>query len=308
MRTLGGGYSGVGSLTSYLKFNAEGTKSVKYNATYRGLIDGGTEYTYNATDGSLTPPADTSTNKKFLIKADNAYILQNEGDKFSRTSGSGLEGTFTSSGTTLTLTSGGGLTVTVTSDAGTTRYTGTYTITGGYRLNLSASSRSYSSYSGTSYYPASALYADYSASALYADSHLYLIDNVAYAKASELPAMLSSGPFPIIISAENGCTVGIGINNRDTYTYDSRYGNYYYEANENDTITLKIRATNIQDGYRLDVVVKDSAGTTVALEEPYHDYYYDYDYYYDFTMPASAVAVSVTYKETLNNSGNEQTQ
>ena len=291
-------YSGRGSLTSYFKFNAEGTKSVKYNATYRGLIDGGTEYTYNATDGSLTPPADTSTNKKFLIKADNAYILQNEGDKFSRTSGSGLEGTFTSSGTTLTFTSGGGLTVTVTSDAGTTTYTGTYTITGGYRLSLKASSRNYSSSSGTSYY---------SASALYADSHLYLIDSVAYAKASELPAMLSGGPFPIIVSVQDGCSVGIGINNRDTYTYDSRYGNYYYEANENDTITLRTQSTYIQDGYRVDVVVKDSAGTTVALEEHYHDYNYNYDYY-DFTMPASAVTVSVTYKETVNNSGNEQTQ
>lgn len=63
--SIEGGYSGRGSLTSYFKFNAEGTKSVKYNATYRGLIDGGTEYTYNATDGSLTPPADTSN---FLSK------------------------------------------------------------------------------------------------------------------------------------------------------------------------------------------------------------------------------------------------
>lgn len=110
--------------------------------------------------------------------------------------------------------------------------------------------------------------------------------------------MLSSGPFPIIVSVQDGCSVGIGINNRDTYTYDSRYGNYYYEANENDTITLSINA-KVKDGYRVDVVVKDSAGTTVALEEHYHDYNYNYDYY-DFTMPASAVTVSVTYKETVN--------
>ncbi|MBQ6779919.1 MAG: hypothetical protein IJP62_01670 [Treponema sp.] len=75
-------------------------------------------------------------------------------------------------------------------------------------------------------------------------------------------------------------------------------------------VILVLTSKNTDAPYKIDCAVTQiSTGSAVSLTGP--DSLDNASFslvYYGFTMPASAVTVSVTYKETVNNSGNEQTQ